>query len=70
VYRDRGYSMVGFSTVIADLAQQVALVMENLGFRPRVYRVLQSAGKTSFKYHVRLSRDVPPFLQLVQPLKQ
>jgi LAGLIDADG-like domain len=69
VYTDRGYQMVAFSTVIAGLAQQVDVMMRDLGFRPRVYRVRQSAGKTSFKYHVRLSRDVPAFLLLVQPLK-
>ena len=70
VYTDRGYPMVLFSTVIAHLAEQVDLMMQNLGFRPRLYRIRQAAGKTSFKYHVRLSRDVPAFLELVQPLKQ
>jgi hypothetical protein len=70
VYSDRGYQMVGFSSVIAGLAQQVHLMTRNLGFRPRLYRVRQSPEKLSFKYHVRLSRDVPAFVQLVQPLKQ
>ena len=70
VYTDRGYQMVGFSTVSAGLAQQVDLMMQDLGFRPRVYRIRQSPGKASFKYHVRLSRDVSAFLRLVRPLKK
>jgi hypothetical protein len=70
VYMDRGYQMVGFSTVISDLAQQVDFMLRELGFRPNLYKIPQAAAKTSFKYQVRLSRDVPAFLQLVQPLKR
>lgn len=70
VYTDHGYKMVIFSTVIAGLAQQVDLMIRNLGFGPRLYKIPQQPAKTSFKYQVRLSRDVPAFLQLVQPLKQ
>jgi hypothetical protein len=71
VYTDRGYQMVGFSTVISDLAQQVDFLFRKLGFRPHLYKIPQAAAKTSLKYHVRfLSRDVPAFLQLVQPLKR
>jgi hypothetical protein len=70
VYADRGYPMVIFSTVIEGLAKQVEFMMQRLSFRPRVYEVPQTAEKDSVKYHVRLSRDVPAFLQLVQPLKQ
>ena len=61
--------MVVFSTVMSDLARQVDAMMRSLGFRPRVYRVRQSAVKNTFKYHVRLSRQVRVFLELVQPLK-
>jgi hypothetical protein len=70
VYMDRGYPMVIFSTVIEGLAKQVSSMMERLSFRPRMYSVPQAAGTTSLKYQVRLSRDVPAFLELVQPLKQ
>lgn len=69
VYFDRGYPMVGFSTVMPALAQQVETMMRSLGFRPRLYRILQDRGKESFKYHVRLSRDVRAFLDLVRPSK-
>ena len=70
VYLDRGYPMVIFSSVIEGLAQQFHLMTRNLGFRPRLYKVRQSRESATFKYHVRLSRDVPEFVRLVQPLKR
>ena len=69
VYVDRGYQMVIFSTVMFGLAEQVAVMMRSLGFSPRLYRVRQCPGKDTFKYHMRLSRHVAAFLDLVQPLK-
>jgi LAGLIDADG-like domain len=69
VYLDRGYQMVSFSTVIPGLAQQVDEMVRSLGFRPRLYRIRQCPGNASFKYQVRLSREVRAFLDLVQPLK-
>lgn len=70
VYLDRGYQMVIFSTVMAGLARQVEGMMRSLGFRARLYRVRQCPGKDTFKYHVRLSRQVSAFLDVVQPLKR
>jgi hypothetical protein len=69
VYLDRGYQMVSFSTVIPGLAQQVDEMVRSLGFRPRLYRIRQCPGKASFKYQVRLSREVRAFLDLVRPVK-
>jgi len=69
VYLDRGYPMVGFSTVIDGLAKQVDHMMRSLGFGPHLYRVRQEPGAASFKYQVRLSRKVDEFLLLVQPTK-
>jgi hypothetical protein len=69
VYMDRGYPMVVFSTVLSGLAQQVEAMMRSLGFRPHLYRIRQCPGKDRFKYHVRLSRQVRAFLDVVQPLK-
>ena len=69
IYTDRGYRMVIFSTVIAELAQQVDVMIRKLGFRPHLYKVRQERDKVAFKYQVRLSRDVAAFLRLVQPLK-
>jgi len=47
----------------------IAKIRGALGFGPRLYRIPQSPQRVSFKYHVRLSRDVPAFVRLVQPLK-
>jgi hypothetical protein len=69
IYRDRGYPMVIFSTVISRLAQQVEGMMRDLGFRPHLYRTRQDRTSVSVKYQVRLSQDVPAFLTLVNPLK-
>ena len=69
VYRDRGYQMVIFSTIIPKLAEQVEAMMRGLGFGPRLYRTRQCTTKASLKYQVRLSKDVAAFLALVNPLK-
>ena len=69
IYVDRGYPMVAFSTVMYGLALQVEAMMRGLGFCPRMYRVRQCPGKDAFKYHVRLSRQVRAFLDVVEPLK-
>jgi LAGLIDADG-like domain len=69
IYRDRGYPMVIFSTVISRLAQQVEGMMRDLGFRPHLCRTRQDRTSVSVKYQVRLSQDVLAFLTLVNPLK-
>ena len=69
VYRDRGYPMVAFSTVIPDLGKQVDQMIRDLGFRCRLYPTRRSADESPYKYQVRLSRDVVRFLELVRPLK-
>jgi hypothetical protein len=71
VVRSRGnYINLSVYSVIAGLAEQVEFMIRNLGFQPRLYKVPQTPASTSFKYQVRLSRDVAAFLQLVQPLKR
>ncbi len=62
IYFDRSYPMVMFVNIVADLAVDVRIMMESLGFRPKLYSL-------PTVYHVRLSREVKQFLQLVQPLK-
>jgi hypothetical protein len=69
IYEDRGYPMVMFSTVISELAEQVQAMMRTLGFGPHLYRVRQTADVEALKFQVRLSKSVPDFLQLVEPLK-
>jgi hypothetical protein len=69
IYVDRGYPMVIFSTVIPMLAAQVEAMMQRLGYRPHSYKIPQRPTPGSFKYQVRLSRNVSAFLALVGPSK-
>jgi DNA-binding transcriptional regulator WhiA len=70
IYKDRGYKMVMFVSIIHALASQVNDIITNLGFKPRLYLI---HPRTKFKsqpvYHVRLSKNVQNFLELVQPNK-
>ncbi len=72
IYRDRGYLMVIFTTIIEDLALEVNDFIKNLGFKSKLYK-LKPNPKSVFKqqdfYHVRLSKDVQKFLDLVRPDK-
>lgn len=68
IYLDRGYKMVIFKSIIPQLAEAVHQMIGYLGFAAKLYRVEpKSPQKTA--YHVRLSRDVLNFLNLVQPEK-
>jgi hypothetical protein len=75
IYTDRGYKMVMFVSVIPRLAEDVQRLITFLGFASRIYRLDKSrlATRKMFNiqhlYHVRLSKDVHRFLELVQPLK-
>jgi LAGLIDADG-like domain len=69
VYKDRGYPLVVFSSVILQLAQQVDWMIRGLGFRPHLYEIQPHAANMSTKHQVRLSREVQAFLTLVKPLK-
>ena len=70
VYSDRGYPMVVFTNTVKDLALQVHALMELLGFKPRTYHLVpKSKFKVKRIYHVRLSKNVQEFLNIVQPLK-
>lgn len=69
IYNDRGYSMVMFSTIIPELAEDVKKSIVSLGFNPRKYRIPKKSG-APFKYQIRLSKDVQKFLDLVQPDKR
>ena len=70
IYKDRGYPMVIFSTIIPRLARQVEAMMRGLGFHPHLYGTPRGATLDSLKYQVRLSQNVPAFLALVNPSKE
>jgi hypothetical protein len=68
IYKDRGYEMVIFSTIIAKLAEETYDIFKSLGFNPKLYSIKQQpTGK--LKHQVRLSVDVHEFLNKVKPDK-
>jgi len=74
IYIDRGYKMVIFATIIQNLANDVLSAIESLGFEPRLYKIPQGKNKKynftqQTLYHIRLSKNVSKFLDLVKPEK-
>jgi hypothetical protein len=68
LYVDRGYPMVMFMNTIPRLINDVVELMSSLGFAPHVYRVQNAAPRLPV-YHVRLSKKVRRFVDLVRPIK-
>lgn len=62
VYFDRKYKMVIFTTIIRKLADDLLEMMFSLGFSPHFYEII---GKKNKEYHVRLSKNVQEFIDLV-----
>jgi hypothetical protein len=73
IYKDRGYLMMMFTTIIKDLGSEVCELINSLGFKARFYSVNQKSNKYGYHrqslYHVRLSKDVQRFLDMIQPRK-
>ncbi len=74
IYSDRGYKMVMFSTIIPKLAKDVYDSIISLNFKPYLYKIKRGANPYNFNqkiiYHVRLSKNVSEFLDLVCPEKK
>lgn len=70
VYYDRGYPMVMFVNICPKLTGHVFQMIELLGFEPKSYNFIpKSKHNVKRLYHIRLSKNVPQFLDLVKPLK-
>lgn len=73
IYYDRGYPMMMFTTIIADLARDFCEMVQSLGCSPRLYKIERQTNPMNFNqqilYHVRLSKNVQEFLNLVKPEK-
>jgi len=74
IYFDRGYKMMMFITIIPELAKDVYEMIISLGFSPHLYKIKRGKNIYNFNqkilYHVRLSKDVPEFLNIVRPEKK
>jgi len=62
IYRDRGYLMVSFTTMIPRLAVDVSTLITKLGFKPHTYKTHEAK---KVKHVVRLSRNVKQFIGLL-----
>lgn len=74
IYTDRGYKMVNFTSNILSLASDVTDLIASLDFKPHIYKVTPKKNKYNFFnqqpfYHIRLSKNVSEFLDLVKPDK-
>ncbi|MDP3731265.1 MAG: LAGLIDADG family homing endonuclease, partial [bacterium] len=73
IYIDRGYKMVNFTANIFKLSMDFNEMVLSLGFNPHIYKVVPCKNKYNFNqqpfYHVRLSKNVSEFLDLVKPDK-
>ncbi|MEX1064200.1 MAG: LAGLIDADG family homing endonuclease [Candidatus Paceibacterota bacterium] len=73
VYQDRGYPMVMITTIIRGLAEEIKSLIDSLGFTSHLYEIDSRKNKYSYnkqlEYHIRLSKNVQKFLDLVQPDK-
>lgn len=67
IYVDRGYQMVNFTNNIEELWLDVRKMIENLGFKPNVLKILNDHG--NFKYTVRVSRDAKRFIRVLKLYK-
>ena len=60
IYRDRGYWMINFVTMIPDLASDVLSLVSKIGFKAHFYKTPQN---TKLKYTVRVSTDADRFIK-------
>jgi len=69
IYSDRGYKMVIFTTIIPELATDVYDIIFSLGFNPHIYKIENKNRPITQTYHIRLSKNVNNFLDLIRPEK-
>lgn len=63
IYEDRGYKMVNFTNNTLCLIEDVASMMETLGYSPKIYKAKQKSQYP--KYTVRLSKNVQDFISRI-----
>ena len=60
IYKDRGYKMVNFVTIIPSLAADVMQMLKKLEFTPKIYKI---NTPTVPRYNIRISKNVNLFLE-------
>ena len=67
IYKDRGYEMVNFVTIIPNLAADVMEILKKLEFNPKIYRI--NTTKIP-RYTIRISKNVTLFLKTINFKKE
>jgi len=62
IYKDRGYKMVNFVTIIPKLSSDVVEIIKNIGFLPNIYKITSTPIA---RYTIRVSKNVDLFLKAV-----
>lgn len=62
VYFDRGYRMINFTTIIFELACDAKWMITTLGYTCHTYKI---RDRRSYKYIIRVSKNVDQFIQEV-----
>ncbi len=63
IYIDRKYLYTNFTSIIPTLVNKVKIMIENLGFKPKMQKTVQPNGK--IKYVIRMSRDPKKFIKTI-----
>jgi len=63
IYNDRGYAMVNFVNHSKNLAQDVALMITALGYKPNTQQLKTKSGT---KYTVRVSKNTKGFIKEIK----
>jgi DNA-binding transcriptional regulator WhiA len=68
IYMDRKYLYTNFTSIIPTLINKVKIMIENLGFKPKMQKTLQFNNKT--KYVIRMSREPQKFIEVINLWKK
>jgi len=63
IYMDRKYLYTNFTSIIPTLINKVKIMIENIGFKPKIKKTLQFNNKT--KYVIRMSKDTQKFMKSI-----
>lgn len=66
IYKDRGYTMINFTSSIESLAEQVRTIIQQLHFQAHMY---VAQNKKRPKYTVRISKHAEKFIRIVNVYK-
>ena len=62
IYKDRGYKMANFVTIIPNLAKDVLKMIKDIGFEARSYCIKTKPIK---RYTIRISKNVNDFIETI-----